>query len=98
MQAFLTMFICGLATVVFTQLQGWESSTDGFVDKTALLLLFVTSALIAGTVVLARPTYLMLTQRINEGFLLLLATIIWLVLILGCVLVAIVFFQVHTIF
>ena len=54
--------------------------------------------LIAGTVVLARPTYLMLTQRINEGFLLLLATIIWLVLILGCVLVAIVFFHVHTIF
>jgi len=97
-QALFTVLICGLATVAFTQLQGWESSTDGFMDKIALLLLFVTSALVSGTVVLARPAYLMLNQRIREGFFLLLSAIFWLVLVLICAIVVIVFFDVHAIF
>jgi len=98
LQALIILFICGLAIVALTQLQDWESSTDGFVDKMTLLLLFVTSALLSGTVVLARPAHLMFQQRIKDGFILLLSTIVWLVLMLVCVLTIIVFFDVHTIF
>ena len=98
LQALVTVIICGLAILAFAQLQSWESCSDGYVDKIALLLLFVTSALISGTAVLARPAYLMLQQRINEGFQLLLSTIIWLVLILTCVFMGIVFLDLHTIF
>ena len=98
LQALVTSFICGLAMLALAHLQEWESSYDGYVDKVALLLLFVTSALISGTVVLAGPAYLMLQQRINEGFLLLLSTVVWLVLILACVFVGIVFWNIHTLF
>ncbi len=72
-------------------LQKWESPSDGYLDKVALLLVFVSAALVSGTLVLAYPSYLLLQQRLNEGFLLLLCTIGWLVLVLGSVLALIVF-------
>ena len=84
--------------MVANQLQKWETRADGFLDDLALLLLFGIAALISGTVVLARPVYLMLRQRIGEGFFLLLSTIFWLVLVLICAIVVIVFFDVHAIF
>ena len=98
LQAIIVLFVCSMTVVIIYQLQGIESCPEGFLDDLAILLLFGVSALICGTVVIARPVYLLLQQRIQDGFFLLLSTIIWLVLILICVIVFIAFFDVHTIF
>ena len=97
-QAACLVLVCGIATTAVALLQRWESSTDGFLDKVALLLLFVTAALVSGLVVLARPAYLFLKQRLTEGVLLLLVTIIWLAIMVGFILIVIKIFDVHTIF
>ena len=81
-QALVTVFVCGLAYIVFIQMQGWESCTDGFLDKITLVLLFVTSALVSATLVLGYPSYLLLQQRLKDGYLLLLFTVGWLMLIM----------------
>jgi hypothetical protein len=96
-QALVTLFICALGTLAYIRLQGWENPWDGFMDRIALLLVFVVLALVTGSVILARPVYLILQRRINEGYLLLFSTIMWLVLILACVLAFMVSFDVHTI-
>lgn len=95
-QAVCLLLICGIAVSAVALLQRWESSTDGYLDKVALLLLFVTAALISGIVVLTRPAYLFLKQRLTEGVLLVLSTIAWLVLIVGSILIVIKVFDVHT--
>ena len=92
------MLFSSAAVAAATQLQRWESSTDGYLDKVALLLLFAVSALVGGGLVLARPAYLILQQRLKEGFVLLVSTTVWLVLILGCLLVVVVFLDIHTLF
>lgn len=92
MQASATVLFCGVAVRIVAQLQKWEAPNDGYFDTVALLLLFVTSALVSATLVLAYPSYLLLHQRLREGFLLLLSTVIWLVLILASILAAIAFF------
>ncbi len=74
-----------------TLLQRWEAPGDGYLDKLALVLLFVTAALVSALLVLAYPLYLVLQQRLREGFSLLLSTTGWLVLILVSVIAAIVF-------
>ena len=96
-QAIIVIFICGLTVLGTAFLQRWEASADGYLDKVALILLFGVAALVSGTVVMACPAYLVLQQRIREGFLLLLLTIIWLVLMLGGILISIIFFDIHTI-
>ena len=96
-QAIIVILVCCITIIASNQLQKWESGADGFVDELALLLLFGVAALISGTVVLAPSAYLMLKQRTNEGFMLLLSTIVWLVLLLGCILIGIVFLDIHTI-
>ena len=95
-QALSLVFVCGVAVAAMALLQRWESSVDGFLDKAALLLLFVTAALVSVIVVLARPTYLVLKQRLTEGVLLVLSTIAWLVLMVGSILIVIKVFDVHT--
>ncbi len=95
-QALSLVLVCGIATAAVALLQKWESSKDGFLDKAALLLLFVTAALVSGVVILARPTYLVTKQRITDGVLLVLSTIIWLVLMAGATLLVIKVFDVHT--
>lgn len=80
------------------QLQKWEAPSNGFLDDLVLLLLFVTSALVSATLVLAYPSYLLLQRRLREGFLLLFSTIAWLILMLVGIIIAIVFFNIHTIF
>lgn len=97
-QALITVLFSSAAVAAATQLQRWESSTDGYLDKVALLLLFAVSALVVGGLVLARPAYLILQQRLKEGFVLLVSTTVWLMLMLGAILIVIVFFDVHTIF
>ena len=97
-QALSLVLVCGISVSAVALLQRWESATDGFLDKVALLLLFVTAALVSVIVVLARPAYLVLKQRLTEGISLLLATIIWLALMVGFILIAIKVFDVHTIF
>ena len=95
-QALSLVLICGIATAAVALLQKWESSRDGFLDKAALLLLFVTAALVSGVVILARPAYLVIKQRITDGVLLVLSTIIWLVLMAGAALIIIIIFDIHT--
>lgn len=97
-QALATVLFSGAAVAAATQLQRWESSTDGYLDKVALILLFAVSVLVGGGLVLTRPAYLILQQRLKEGFILLLSTIVWLMLMLGCFLVVIVFLDIHTLF
>jgi hypothetical protein len=98
LQTIIVIIICGLALLAAAQLQQWEASNDGFLDDLVLLLVFGVAALISGTAVLAYPVYLVLKQRIREGYTLLISTIIWLVLLLGCALIGIVFLDIHTIF
>jgi hypothetical protein len=81
-QALVTTFVCGIAIGAVARLQVWESPRDGYWDDLAFLLIFVASALISASVVLAYPAYLVFQQRVREGFLLLFSTIGWLVLIL----------------
>jgi hypothetical protein len=97
-QALSLVFVCGIAVAAVALLQRWEDSSDGFLDKVALLLLFITAALISMVVVLARPAYLVLKQRLTEGVLLILATISWLALMTGFILIVIKAFDVHSIF
>ena len=54
----------------------WGAPTDDYLDRLALLLLFVTAALVSATLFLAYSSYLMLKQRLREGLSLLLSTII----------------------
>jgi drug/metabolite transporter (DMT)-like permease len=89
------LLVCGVVVVVMRQLQKWESPTDGYLDKVALLLLFAVSALVSAVLALAYPSYLVLQQRLREGFLLVLATVGWLVVILGGILALIVFRDIH---
>jgi len=95
-QALFLVLVCGLAVSAVALLQRWESSADGFLDKVALLLLFVTAALVSATVVLARSAYLVLKQRLTEGVLLLTSTIVWLAFIVGSILIVIKVFDIHT--
>jgi hypothetical protein len=97
-QALIVIFICGVALVASIQMQKWEAPVDGFVDDLALLLIFGVAAFMSGTVVLTYPAYLILHQRIKDGYMLLIATIAWLLLLLGCLLIVIVFLDIHTIF
>lgn len=80
------------------QMQKWESPDDGFLDNLALLILFGLATLVSCTVVLARPVYLWLHQRTDEGFILLISTIGWLVILLACVFICIIFLDIHSIF
>ena len=97
-QASATALFAGIAVGMVAQLQRWEAPLDGYLDDLALLLLFVTSALVSATLVLAYPSYLLLQRQLREGFLLLFSTIAWLALMLVGVITAIVFFGRHTIF
>ena len=81
-QAVATSVVCVIAVGAVLQLQRWESPNDGFFDDVALLLIFVVSALVSATLVLAYPAYLIFSQRLKEGFSLLLSTILWLIMIL----------------
>lgn len=97
-QSLFLVVVCGISVFAVALLQRWESSTDGFLDKVAMLLLFITAALISAMVVLARPAYLFFTQRLTEGVFLLMSTIIWLALMVGSILIVIKVFDIHTIF
>jgi hypothetical protein len=90
-QALAALVVCAVAVVLVEKIQSWEDPNDGYLDSVALLLLFVTSALVCGTIVLACPAYLLLRLRLREGYLLLLSTAGWLVAMLGSVLAVIVF-------
>lgn len=90
-QASTTFLVCAVAIWLEEQLQKWEGPGNGYFDAVSLLLVFVTSALVSATLVLGYPLYLLLRQRLREGFSLLLATTGWLILILGSAIIAIVF-------
>jgi hypothetical protein len=90
-QALAVLFVCAIAISALSQLQKWESSTDGYLDSVALVLIFVVSALVSATLVLAYPAYLLLSQRLKEGFSLLFSTILWLIIILVCMIGVIIF-------
>ncbi len=94
-QAMAIVLVCGVAVSVMRQLQKWESPTDGYLDKVALLLLFAISAFVCAVLALAYPAYLVLQQRLREGFWLVLTTVGWLVVILGGILAVIVFPDIH---
>ena len=57
----------------------------------AILVLFIVSACISGTLVLGYPAVLALGQRIREAVTLVAATVAWLVLMLAGVIVAMVY-------
>ena len=82
-QASATVFYSGIAVKAVAQLQKWEPPTDGYLSDLALLLLFVVSALVSGALILGYPGYLILHQKSEGGFWLLLSTIVWLILILA---------------
>jgi hypothetical protein len=81
-QAVATSMVCFIAVGAVLQLQKWEAPNDGYLDDVALLLIFGVAALISAALVLAYPAYLMLSQRLKEGFSLLISTILWLIIIL----------------
>jgi len=97
LQALIVIIICFITLMGTIQMQKWEAPNDGFLDDFALLLLFGIAALVCATVVLARPVYLWLQQRTNEGFILLISTIVWLVILLGCIFLGIIFLHIHTV-
>ena len=97
-QALIVIIICYITLLMTVQMQEWEAPRNGFLDDLILLVLVGVAALISGIAVLAYPAYLLLSKRTKEGFLLLFSTVVWLVLILGCFLAAIVFLDIHTIF
>lgn len=82
-QALATVLVCGVAVGISAKLQKWEGPGNGYFDDVSLLLVFVTSALVSATLVLGYPLYLLLRQRLREGFLLLLSTGGWLILIVA---------------
>jgi hypothetical protein len=90
-QASVTMLYSGLAVRLALQLQHWVSPTNGYVDKLALILLLGISGLIVGLLILARPAYLLLKQQLRDGFVLLLSTIFWLVLMLMVIFIIVIF-------
>jgi hypothetical protein len=97
LQALIVIIICFITLIGTIQLQKWEAPNDGFLDDLALLLLFGIAALVCATVILARPVYLWLQQRMNEGFILLISTIVWLVILLGCIFLSIICLHIHTV-
>jgi hypothetical protein len=97
-QAISVLVLGGLAVGAAAQLQRWESSTDGFLDKVALALLLAISVLLGGLTVLGWPGYLVLQQRVREGVLVLASTTFWLVATLGVILILVILLDVHTIF
>jgi len=62
-----------------------EHSENKFLSGVAGVLLFVTSACITGSSVLAYPTVLAFQQRFKEAVLLVAATVFWLVSILTAI-------------
>ena len=70
-------FITSLGESIFS-----EEPDNRFLSAVVLLLLFVTSACITGSSVLAYPTVLAFLQRVKEAVLLVATTVFWLLLIL----------------
>jgi hypothetical protein len=64
-QALITLFICALGTLAYVRLQGWENPWDGFMDRIALLLVFVVLALVTGSVILARTLAFMVSFNVH---------------------------------
>jgi hypothetical protein len=88
-QALATLVVCAIAMGTLLQLQKWESVANGYFDQIVFLLLFMTSALASATLVLAYPAYLLLKQRLREGFTLLISTVLWLILLLAGLMTAV---------
>ena len=89
-QASATFLVCTVAIGLESQLQKWEGPGNGYFDDVSLLLVFVTSALVSAILVLGYPLYLLLQKQIREGFLLLLSTGGWLILIVAGAITAVV--------
>ena len=70
-------FIISLGESIFS-----EEPDNRFLSAVVFLLLFVTSACITGSSVLAYPTVLAFLQRVKEAVLLVATTVFWLLLIL----------------
>jgi ABC-type multidrug transport system fused ATPase/permease subunit len=81
-QAVATSVVCFIAVGAVLQLQKWEAPNDGYLDDVALLLVFGVAALVSAALVLVYPAYLVFSQRLKEGFSLLISTILWLIVIL----------------
>jgi hypothetical protein len=89
-QAVATSVVCFIAVGAVLQLQKWEAPNDGYLDDVAFLLIFGVAALTSAALVLVYPAYLVFSQRLKEGFSLLISTILWLIVILLGILVVIV--------
>lgn len=89
-QASAAFLVCALAIWLEEQLQKWEGPGNGYFDDVSLLLVFVTTALVSAVLVLGYPLYLLFQKQIREGFLLLISTGGWLVLIAAGAITAVV--------
>ena len=89
-QALATFLVCALAIWLEEQVQKWEGPGNGYFDDVSLLLVFVTTALVSAVLVLGYPLYLLFQKQIREGFLLLISTGGWLVLIAAGAITAVV--------
>lgn len=89
-QALATFLVCALAIWLEEQVQKWEGPGDGYFDDVSLLLVFVTTALVSAVLVLGYPLYLLFQKQIREGFLLLISTGGWLILIAAGAITAVV--------
>ena len=89
-QALATFLVCALAIWLEEQLQEWEGPGNGYFDDVSLLLVFVATALVSAILVLGYPLYLLFQKQIREGFLLLISTGGWLVLIAAGAITAVV--------
>ena len=81
-QAVATSVVSFVAVGAVLQLQKWEAPNDGYLDDVALLLIVGVAALTSAALVLVYPAYLVFSQRLKEGFSLLISTILWLIVIL----------------
>jgi len=64
----------------------WSKPVESFLAPVLMLTLFMISATVTGGLVLGRPIYLIATKKIREGITLLIATLIFLCLLIALVL------------
>lgn len=82
-QALGTAIYCALVAFFLMSSGTWFARPNVALAIATFLLLFILSACITGGLVLGYPGYLVLRQRVQEGLLLLISTVAWLILFFG---------------
>jgi hypothetical protein len=85
------VYISGVALVMFNMEHAFDNEPS-FLVPVLMLLLFVTSAAITGSLILGKPVMLYLDNQKKESFIFLSLTLAWLALFILVILVALILF------